>query len=291
MTRLLTTTTALVALAAMPAFADSETNANMTGSAVVEHQQTAQLGDYDMQYGDLTIHAEDLSGAPVYIPGEGTVGDEIAAEVNGLPDEWERIGEIGGVVVSREGDIKSVTLDAGGFLGIGEKEISTSMDELKFVSDGENADDWFIVFTGDRRALEDRKPYDQALTDAAGDWYMTAENWATQDRATTEETHATAELEGEYDATLAAEEIDGAPVYDAKGDEIGNISEILLSDGKISDVIIDVGGFLGIGEKPVAVSYNELVIDKSADTTFGDVTVSLKSTRAELEKMPAWDGQ
>ena len=61
------------------------------------------------------------------------------------------------------------------------------------------------------------------------------------------------------------------PVYSSSGDdaeEIGNISDIIFTeDGRISGVVIGVGGFLGIGEKNVAVPFDMLEFTLAADNT------------------------
>ncbi len=46
-------------------------------------------------------------------------------------------------------------------------------------------------------------------------------------------------------------------VYDPSETKIGEISDVLVgSDGRISAFIVSVGGFLGMGEKHVAVPFN-----------------------------------
>jgi sporulation protein YlmC with PRC-barrel domain len=46
-------------------------------------------------------------------------------------------------------------------------------------------------------------------------------------------------------------------VYDPQDNKIGEIMDVLMDkDGKASALIIGVGGFLGAGEKDVAVSFN-----------------------------------
>lgn len=49
-------------------------------------------------------------------------------------------------------------------------------------------------------------------------------------------------------------------VYDTTNTKIGDVADVLVSptDGKITAVIIGVGGFLGMGEKDVAVAFNEI---------------------------------
>jgi len=43
-------------------------------------------------------------------------------------------------------------------------------------------------------------------------------------------------------------------VYNAQNEKIGDIKELMLDkSGKVEDVVIGVGGFLGMGEHDVAV--------------------------------------
>lgn len=63
----------------------------------------------------------------------------------------------------------------------------------------------------------------------------------------------------------------GQPVYSSAGEdaeEIGTISDIVFSaDGQITAVVIGVGGFLGIGEKSVAVDFHSLEFTLAHDNT------------------------
>lgn len=46
-------------------------------------------------------------------------------------------------------------------------------------------------------------------------------------------------------------------VYDTQNNKIGDIKDVLVdSDGKVNALIISVGGFLGAGEKDVAVKFD-----------------------------------
>ena len=56
-----------------------------------------------------------------------------------------------------------------------------------------------------------------------------------------------------------ASDLDGKDVYDPNGENIGSISDVIVSEnGKVMAVLVGVGGFLGIGEKDVAVSMSAL---------------------------------
>ena len=82
-------------------------------------------------------------------------------------------------------------------------------------------------------------------------------------------------------------DITGQRVYDSNGDWIGEVSEMVLSDDKSKTfAIIDVGGFLGIGEKPVALDVSELNIAKTDDN--GGMKVSVNKTKDELNAMQTY---
>src|SRR5437588_1422288 len=60
---------------------------------------------------------------------------------------------------------------------------------------------------------------------------------------------------------LRATQMDGSTVYDTKNQNIGDVKDIILDkDGKVAAVVLDVGSFLGMGGKFVAVSMNDLKI-------------------------------
>jgi sporulation protein YlmC with PRC-barrel domain len=52
-------------------------------------------------------------------------------------------------------------------------------------------------------------------------------------------------------------------VYDYAGEKIGDVSDLIMGvDGKISTALISHRGFLGIGEKQVAVSFDSLQVKR-----------------------------
>jgi sporulation protein YlmC with PRC-barrel domain len=56
-----------------------------------------------------------------------------------------------------------------------------------------------------------------------------------------------------------ASKVIGINVYNDANEKIGDINELLLDrSGKIANVIIGVGGFLGVGEHNVAIEYNKI---------------------------------
>jgi sporulation protein YlmC with PRC-barrel domain len=74
-------------------------------------------------------------------------------------------------------------------------------------------------------------------------------------------------------------------VYDNQENKIGDVNDILLDkDGRVSTVIIGVGGFLGVGEKDVAVPFNALKVAEKA----GDRYLVINATKEALEKAPGY---
>lgn len=56
-----------------------------------------------------------------------------------------------------------------------------------------------------------------------------------------------------------ATKLDGLDVYNDNNEKVGDINELLLdSSGKVQAVIIGVGGFLGMGERYVAVPFEQI---------------------------------
>ncbi|MGQ7845270.1 PRC-barrel domain-containing protein [Granulosicoccus sp. 3-233] len=90
---------------------------------------------------------------------------------------------------------------------------------------------------------------------------------------------------------LTAEALTGVRVYSSTDEEdIGEVDELLLSeDGTtVERVVVDVGGFLGMGEHEVAVTMEELHIMRSDDGM--DFRVYMDATQEELEAQPEYDG-
>ena len=330
----------------------------------------AQMNDHSNFMPEISAEARfasDLIGARLYAS-EAEVGD-----ANEFNQDWEDVGEINDIVLGKDGQIKAVLIDIGGFLGIGEKQIAVSMDSLTFVSDGEDSNDYFIVVNSTSEALENAPEFEwtgenmasdasmndteveakaeemandtaeaandaaEATEQAANDVAKETEQAANEveeaaDEAVAEADEAVetadadaevtadanAEMNSEADAEMASdgvlgseardyrftppaieregwetaaadklttEDVSGAAVYDTKDEWIGEVNAIELDkSGKLGDAIIDVGGFLGIGEKRVAVNFQELTLQRGTDS--GDIRIYVDATKEQLEELP-----
>ncbi|MGY3622529.1 DUF4142 domain-containing protein [Bradyrhizobium sp. USDA 10063] len=62
----------------------------------------------------------------------------------------------------------------------------------------------------------------------------------------------------------------GTTVYGSNDSNVGEINDIVLTtDGRVAAVVVGVGGFLGIGEKNVAIPFSKIDIRESRGSTTG----------------------
>jgi sporulation protein YlmC with PRC-barrel domain len=83
-------------------------------------------------------------------------------------------------------------------------------------------------------------------------------------------TSATTHKVGEWRAS----KLTGVDVYNEANEKIGDINEVILDrSGKVANVIIGVGGVLGLGERYVAVTFDKLKwVDQPATSTTASTT-------------------
>lgn len=84
--------------------------------------------------------------------------------------------------------------------------------------------------------------------------------------------------------TVLASDLMGASLYNAAEETVGSIDDVIVStDGTVEGVVIGVGGFLGIGQKKVAVEMSQISVQADA---LGNPRLLLDSTREALEAAP-----
>jgi len=86
---------------------------------------------------------------------------------------------------------------------------------------------------------------------------------------------------------IRGDDLKGTTVYGANDAKIGEIGDVVLTpDNKPDAVVVDVGGFLGIGAKEVAVGMNKLKFMTDKD---GKKYLYTNFTKEQLEKQIAYD--
>ncbi|MBS9722520.1 PRC-barrel domain-containing protein [Tianweitania sp. BSSL-BM11] len=331
MIRKLLATTAIASVIATGAFAQTATTPAPADAPATTNAPAA------------TAPAAGETNAPMeaaVVPADGQLASNLIGETvyNGTGDDAENIGNVNDLVLSDSGQIESVIVGVGGFLGIGEKNVALSYNDIDWAE--KDGDRWIVVPTTSDALKElpafDRRAYEPANTNAANnggtampattgtDSSMApaagtattgmaaapaaggtaaapamndtaaapaatndtaANNTAAADRATMTEVPA---------EELTAENLEGTTVYGAEDANVGDIGDVVLTkDGKVDAIIIDVGGFLGIGEKPVAVAMDDLKFMQDED---GDRYLYTTFTKEQLEAQPeynadTWDAE
>ncbi len=86
---------------------------------------------------------------------------------------------------------------------------------------------------------------------------------------------------------MSAQDLIGTRVIGPNNDDVGEVGDVILTaDGKVDAIIVDVGGFLGLGEKPVAIALDNLKFMKDQN---GKLSVNVNFTEDQLKNQPQYD--
>lgn len=92
-------------------------------------------------------------------------------------------------------------------------------------------------------------------------------------------------LTAQSDEQISANTYIGQSVYNSSDESIGKISDLIMAKtGGVDAAIIGVGGFLGIGEKWVAVPFEKIAITQVPDSD--DVKLTTTETAESLQAAP-----
>jgi len=80
---------------------------------------------------------------------------------------------------------------------------------------------------------------------------------------------------------IRASKMIGSSVYDVQNRDIGKVQDVILDrDGRVASVIVDVGAFLGMGGKDVAVHLSDIKSDNNR--------LTLDMTKEQLQQAQAY---
>jgi len=309
MFRTLLTTTALAALLTAGAIAQ-----DATPPAPAEAPATTEAPAMDAP-ADATAAA--MVDSSILASGYTvTDKDNLATEIIGkqvyssAAADAEHIGDVNNLVIGENGEIAAVIIGVGGFLGIGEKNVAVNYAELEWVTAEDNSERFVLPTTKealesapDFRTTDDQAPpaadnavapADNQATAPADNTVAPADPAAPADQAAAPADQnagvATAPINRNEltDAPLTAEELIGTNAYGPGDEHLGAIGDVVLGqDGStVEAVIVDFGGFLGIGTKPVAVAVENLRFATDAN---GNRYLFLNVTRDQLDKAVAYN--
>ncbi|MDQ2081123.1 PRC-barrel domain-containing protein [Xanthobacteraceae bacterium Astr-EGSB] len=88
-------------------------------------------------------------------------------------------------------------------------------------------------------------------------------------------------------ADMRASNLMGSTVYNLNNENIGEVEDLIIDNGKnIKAVVVSVGGFLGIGDRNIAVQPNSLVLTEQAD---GSTRIVANTNKEDLKNAPAFN--
>jgi sporulation protein YlmC with PRC-barrel domain len=83
---------------------------------------------------------------------------------------------------------------------------------------------------------------------------------------------------------LRTSKLVGKTVVNDKNEQIGTIDDLIIDRDRVLFAVLQVGGFLGIGGRLVAVPYESLVVDEA-----GNKITLPGATRDQLTKLPEFN--
>lgn len=87
---------------------------------------------------------------------------------------------------------------------------------------------------------------------------------------------------------MQASDLIGAEIMTTGDEEVGSVSDLIIDqNGQVVAVVVGVGGFLGMGEKDVAIGWDDLKASGTADEQ--ELRVNL--SREDLEAAPEFEQQ
>jgi sporulation protein YlmC with PRC-barrel domain len=299
----LLSTTAMVLALGFPAMTLAQEAA--PAAEAQAQAQSADMSGFLAERGQSDVNASDLMGHDVYarrISDETQESDDQASgSADGTHvmkmmnaaalDDMDNIGQVNEIVLSEDGQVRALVIGVGGFLGVGERDVAVTMDQVTFAYDTEDASEMYVVLNTGTEMLESAPAYDgTAMQDDASDATDRMAAKATDDTPTEQVSLTAPEMEREGYRRVSGSEIStemlmGKTVYDVTETDVGTVTDIVLDDaGTGTEVVIDFGGFLGMGKSQVAIAYDELTFLINDDED--DIRLYVDATKEQIQSRP-----
>lgn len=291
----LLSTTAVILAMGFPAMTFAQTAVPAANQAT----QTETPGFLGVR-GQSDVFASELIGHDVYArrapadmsgaegsPGLNADGTHSWAMLNRADlDGMDNIGQINEIVLSSDGQVRAIVIGVGGFLGIGERDVAVTMDQVTFASDPDDLSLMHIVVNIGADMLTDSPHYDR--TAMTGERVPGAHTAPVADRTAFTAPELARDGYDRVEITqVSTEMLVGKSVYGVNDEAVGTIDDLIVDDaGGITNVIIDFGGFLGIGATQVSLGFEELTILANEGST--DVRVYVDATKEQVQALPPY---
>lgn len=177
--------------------------------------------------------------------------------------------------------------------GQAEHEITVQAGDTVIIeAERENAQINLILHSG-AAGVENQTPEQAAGQDGIepGGTEQQQTQAADQDQQMAQDGQAQTMDRGQFEATdlqqISADDLIGSDVYSAQDENIGSVGDVLLTeDGQVDAIVVDVGGFLGMGASEVALGMDDLELMSDGQ---GNLYVYSPYTQEQLEGSPQYD--
>jgi sporulation protein YlmC with PRC-barrel domain len=200
------------------------------------------------------------------------------------PDN-KSIGKVADLVLQEDGKTRAALIDVGGFLGVGSKRIAIPFADIKVAPDKDNPDKPLLNVAMTKDQMQ-QAPEWQDRTAASTTAPATDQPATTGSTTTTTASDKTAGAMAPATQDLSADKLIGTAVYSPDQKNLGEVGDVVFDKGgDIKGVVIDVGGFLGVGEKPVGIQYDALNVQKDMN---GDMRLMVNASEDQLKSAPTF---
>ena len=200
-----------------------------------------------------TLRVDNYVLAPNAVTASYVIGADVRNPQN------ETIASVADIIIEQDGDAELLILSDGGFLGFADKKVAIPFENANLTFDEDGTRIVGVAFT--QAHLDLAKPY----------YYETPEG--TMDEG--------AHIMASDHMSVAA--IVGSEVKLTNKEERVTVADILMDKaGESERAVLEVGGFLGFGERLVSVPFSALMIGENKDG------YTIVATRSDLERAPTF---
>jgi sporulation protein YlmC with PRC-barrel domain len=208
------------------------------------------------------------------------------------------VGEISNLLLDENGQVVAAIISVGGTLGIGEHDVAIAWDQIERRADGDETTLWV---NQTEQSLKDAPKFSGSMKNAQETSYSRQEDQSAGKRQDTNRPEKPAVAASNSSASMSdktksdakmtthsqflttiptrgyhSDSLIGHEVTNRRSNEsIGKISDLVLDqDGQLVAVILRVGGVMGLGEREVAISWDQIERKVNGDeiTLFADLT-------------------
>ncbi|MBI1849493.1 MAG: PRC-barrel domain-containing protein [Planctomycetes bacterium] len=213
----------------------------------------------------------------------------------------EGLGDIHDIVIDPQtGKVPYAVLSFGGFLGMGDKWFAVPLDALTFVprESGKTVKIDRAVLNMDKQRLKNAPGFDKDHWPVMADTRFASDIAAFYGATPTRDRNGRAGSQWENDSdqrtairdsvghkAMRASQLMRLTVKDTAGKNVGDVEDLVVdpSTGRVSFVVLSMGGVLGVGEKLVAIPCRAINVGPDQKTAY------LNVDEEKLRRAPTFD--